>query len=298
MLAFLPPVVPAIRPLPSLADTFHQRSSTSFQRMAPSPTRWPEMVRRPWGKRPCRDYLAVLRAQEPKPVAKGVIECHPLRHLRWTLPPTPPTVGAVRDVRTALPAGDDFDRVNSTTHVFAAVGVDWRRVFALALRLEGGVEAEVVEAITYGEEWLVKDARSLEIVAANACLNQRCLVRRVDGPGGVLLDLSRAAPILRRAGVVEQHFSGEARSDPFVRDGTLLRALPTEIACTRDLEAPVWPKAFHFANVISTAGDTDERFGVVPLRRLADGRWASGSRHRTTAALLTGMPFPCRKIRE
>lgn len=256
------------------------------------------MVRRPWGKRPCRNYLEALRAHQPKPVAKHLIECHPLRHLRWTLPPTLLSDRHAPDVCSALPSGDHFDCVNSTTHVFAAVGVDWRRVFALALRLHGGVEAEVAEAVSYGEEWLVKDAASLEIVAANACLNQRCLVRRVDGPGGVPLEQSRASPILRRAGVEEQHFSGEARRDPFVSDGALLRALPTEIACTRDLEAPVWPKAFHFANVISTAGNTDERFGVVPLRRLADGRWASGSRHRTTAALLTGMPFPCRKIGE
>mmetsp|Transcript_30665 Transcript_30665/g.94940 ORF Transcript_30665/g.94940 Transcript_30665/m.94940 type:complete len:80 (+) Transcript_30665:744-983(+) len=67
------------------------------------------------------------------------------------------------------------------------------------------------------------------------------------------------------------------------------------LASTRDLEAPVWPKVLHFAEILSADPDAfASRLGEVPVRRLANGAWAAGSRHRVAAAKLAGVPVQCR----
>ena len=74
----------------------------------------------------------------------------------------------------------------------------------------------------------------------------------------------------------------------------------TRPASTRDLEAPVWPKVLHFAEIFASLDSPARaaRFSPVPLRRLAGGAWAAGSRHRVAAARLAGVPVECRLVRK
>jgi len=269
----------------------------------------------PWGKRPCRDYVRSVRAQSTRRLADGVIEVHPLAHLRWTLPPdgvsargdsAPPPTGLYGDgADGGAPARVDFDAVNSAAHVFAAEGVRWQRVFALARAIEAGEGGGVVDAVTIGDQWFPANARALEVVAAHACLDRRVRVRRVEVGSPVRLDPVRAYPLLRRAGIERAAEPAAARPfDGGGGGGGPLRARPAEIASTRDLVAPVWPKVYHFATLMDALApsDRDLRFpGPVPLRRLGSrnavkGPWATGSRHRPTAALLTGQTFAARIV--
>ena len=75
---------------------------------------------------------------------------------------------------------------------------------------------------------------------------------------------------------------------------------PERLASTRDLEAPVWPKVLHFAEVLADldAAARRERFGEVPVRRLANGAWAAGSRHRVAASRLCGLALACRVVKK
>ena len=120
-----------------------------------------------------------------------------------------------------------------------------------------------------------------------------CLARAV---GGVALDFERAAPLLSRAGVR----APEVAADPFL-DGARTLVRPERLASTRDLEAPVWPKVLHFAEVLANLPDAAarrERFGDVPVRRLASGAWAAGSRHRVAASKLCGLALACRVVKK
>ena len=255
----------------------------------------------PWGKRPCQDYLKDMRAQTPVVLDDGLVECHPLRHLRWTA-----CVSEEEDADSPLPAQlhsgtPEVNARNSACHAAAAVGVDWTNVLRNAMAYRDGAPVPVVDCTN---DWRVADANSLEVVAACACLDRRVLVRRVDG-AGVALDLARAAPLFARAGMlVSAHdgmpVSAHDSSDPFL-DETRTLVRPECLASTRDLEGPVWPKVLHFAEVLSNLPDDAarrERFGPVPVRRLQNGVWAAGSRHRVAAARLCGVALPCRVVKK
>ena len=131
--------------------------------------------------------------------------------------------------------------------------------------------------------------------AEEAADNGGVAVRR-GGGAGVALDFERAAPLLSRAGVS----APEVAADPFL-DGARTLVRPERLASTRDLEAPVWPKVLHFAEVLANLPDDAarrERFGEVPVRRLANGAWAAGSRHRAAAARLCGLALACRVVKK
>ena len=64
----------------------------------------------PWGKRPCQDYLKALREQTPARLDGDLVECHPLRHLRWT------AGVAEEEGSSPLPPQLDFDARNSACH--------------------------------------------------------------------------------------------------------------------------------------------------------------------------------------
>lgn len=247
----------------------------------------------PWGKKPCRDYLKDMRAQTPVVLDDGLVECHPLRHLRWTA-----CVSEEEDAASPLPAQlhsgtPEVNARNSACHAAAAVGVDWTNVLRNAMAYRDGAPVPVVDCTN---DWRVADAASLEVVAACACLDKRVSVRRVDG-AGVALDPALAAPLFARAGLpVSVHDS----SDPFL-DETRTLVRPECLASTRDLEGPVWPKVLHFAEVLADLPDDaarSERFGPVPVRCLANSVWAAGSRHRVAAARLCGVALPCRVVKK
>ena len=82
----------------------------------------------PWGKRPCQDYLKALREQTPARLDDGLVECHPLRHLRWTA-----GVAEENEDSSPLPPQLAFDARNSACHAAAAAGVDWTAVLRLSL---------------------------------------------------------------------------------------------------------------------------------------------------------------------
>ena len=240
----------------------------------------------PWGKRPCQDYLKALREQMPARLDDGLVECHPLRHLRWTA-----GVAEENEDSSPLPPQVDFDARNSASHAAAAAGVDWPAVLRQARAYRGGAPVPVVEVL---DNWRVADAESLEVAIACACLDRRVAARRGEG-AGVALDLERAAPLFSRAGVR----APEVVADPFL-DGARTFVRPERLASTRDLEAPVWPKVLHFAEVLADldAAARRERFGEVPVRRLANGAWAAGSRHRVAAARLCGLALACRVVKK
>ncbi|CAH0364868.1 unnamed protein product [Pelagomonas calceolata] len=239
----------------------------------------------PWGKRPCQDYLKALREQTPARLDDGLVECHPLRHLRWT-------AGVAEDDEDSspLPPQLAFDARNSACHAAGAAGVDWTAVLRHARAYRGGAPVPVVDVL---DNWRVA-AESLEVVIACACVDRRVVARR-GGGAGVALDLERAAPLLSRAGVS----APEVAADPFL-DGARTLVRPERLASTRDLEAPVWPKVLHFAEVMAglDAAARRERFGDVPVRRLANGAWAAGSRHRVAAARLCGLALACRVVKK
>ena len=242
----------------------------------------------PWGKRPCQDYLKALREQTPAPLDDDLVECHPLRHLRWT-------AGVAEDdeeCSSPLPPQLAFDARNSASHAAAAAGVDWTAVLRRARAYRGGAPVPVVDCTS---DWRVADAESLEKVIACACLDRRVAARR-GGGAGVALDFERAAPLLARAGMT----APEVAADPFL-DGARTLVRPERLASTRDLEAPVWPKVLHFAEVMANLPDATarrERFGEVPVRRLANGAWAAGSRHRVAASRLCGLALACRVVKK
>ena len=241
----------------------------------------------PWGKRPCQDYLKALREQTPARLDDGLVECHPLRHLRWTA-----GVAEENEDSSPLPPQLDFDARNSACHAAGAAAVDWTRVLRRARAYRGGAPVPVVEAL---DDWRVADAESLEVVIACACLDRRVAARR-GGGAGVALDLERAAPLLSRAGLS----APEVAANPFL-DGARTLMRPERLASTRDLEAPVWPKVLHFAEVLADLTDDAarrERFGEVPVRRLANGAWAAGSRHRVAASRLCGLALACRVVKK
>ena len=239
----------------------------------------------PWGKRPCQDYLKTLRQQTPARLDDDLVECHPLRHLRWTT-----GVAEENEDSSPLPPQLDFDARNSACHAAAAAGVDWTAVLRRARAYRGGAPVPVVDVL---DNWRVA-AESLEVVIACACVDRRVVARR-GGGAGVALDLERAAPLLARAGVS----APEVVADPFL-DGARTLVRPERLASTRDLEAPVWPKVLHFAEVLADldAAARRERFGEVPVRRLANGAWAAGSRHRVAAARLCGLALACRVVKK
>ena len=239
----------------------------------------------PWGKRPCQDYLKTLRQQTPARLDDDLVECHPLRHLRWT-------AGVAEEASSPLPPQLAFDVRNSACHAAAAAGVDWTAVLRRARAYRGGAPVPVVDCTS---DWRVADAAALEVAIACACLDRRVAVRRREG-AGVALDPARAAPLLSRAGVS----APEVVADPFL-DGARTLVRPERLASTRDLEAPVWPKVLHFAEVLASLPDDAarrERFGEVPVRRLANGAWAAGSRHRVAAARLCGLALACRVVKK
>ena len=242
----------------------------------------------PWGKRPCQDYLETLRQQTPARLDDGLVECHPLRHLRWT-------AGVAEDdeeCSSPLPPQLAFDARNSASHAAAAAGVEWTAVLRRAKAYRGGAPVPVVDVL---DNWRVADAESLEVVVACACLDRRVAARR-GGGAGVALDFERAAPLLSRAGMT----APEVAADPFL-DGARTLVRPERLASTRDLEAPVWPKVLHFAEVMANLPDAAarrERFGDVPVRRLANGAWAAGSRHRVAACRLCGLALACRVVKK
>ena len=240
----------------------------------------------PWGKRPCQDYLKALREQTPAPLDDDLVECHPLRHLRWTA-----GVSEENEDSSPLPPQLDFDARNSACHAAAAAGVDWTAVLRRARAYRCGAPVPVIDCTS---DWRVAEAESLEVTIACACLDRRVAARRGDG-AGVALDLERAAPLLSRAGV----WAPEVAADPFL-DGARTLVRPERLASTRDLEAPVWPKVLHFAEVLENLPDAAarQRFGDVPVRRLASGVWAAGSRHRVAAARLCGLALACRVVKK
>ena len=241
----------------------------------------------PWGKRPCQDYLKTLRQQTPAPLDDDLVECHPLRHLRWTA-----GVAEENEDSSPLPPQLAFDARNSACHAAAAAGVDWTAVLRRARAYRGGAPVPVVDVL---DNWRVADAESLEVVVACACLDRRVAARRGGGTG-VTLDFERAAPLFSRAGLS----APEVVADPFL-DGARTLVRPERLASTRDLEAPVWPKVLHFAEVMANLPDAAaqrERFGEVPVRRLANGAWAAGSRHRAAAARLCGLALACRVVKK
>ena len=241
----------------------------------------------PWGKRPCQDYLKALREQTPAPLDDDLVECHPLRHLRWTA-----GVAEENEDSSPLPPQLAFDARNSACHASAAAGVDWTAVLRRARAYRGGAPVPVVDCTS---DWRVADAESLEKVIACACLDRRVAARR-GGGAGVALDFERAAPLFSRAGVR----APAGAADPFL-DGARTLVRPERLASTRDLEAPVWPKVLHFAEVMANLPDDAarrERFGDVPVRRLANGAWAAGSRHRAAAARLCGLALACRVVKK
>ena len=240
----------------------------------------------PWGKRPCQDYLKALREQTPAPLGDGLVDCHPLRHLRWTA-----GVAEENEDSSPLPPQLAFDARNSASHAAAAAGVDWTAVLRRARAYRGGAPVPIVACTS---DWRVADIESLEVVIACACLDRRVVVRCREG-AGVALDLERAAPLLSRAGVS----APEVAADPFL-DGARTLVRPERLASTRDLEAPVWPKVLHFADVMAglDAAARRERFGDVPVRRLANGAWAAGSRHRAAASRLCGLALACRVVKK
>mmetsp|Transcript_33226 Transcript_33226/g.102972 ORF Transcript_33226/g.102972 Transcript_33226/m.102972 type:complete len:161 (-) Transcript_33226:110-592(-) len=128
----------------------------------------------PWGKRPCQDYLATVRAQPPPRPADGLVDCHPLLHLRWTVEAAPELTAGDGGLPTPLddgpPTALDFDAVNSATRAAAAVGVDWRRCLALAREYAAGTPPPVVAC---APGWRVADVGSLEVVVACACFDPR-----------------------------------------------------------------------------------------------------------------------------
>ena len=239
----------------------------------------------PWGKRPCQDYLKTLRQQTPARLDDDLVECHPLRHLRWT-------AGVSEEASSPLPPQLDFDARNSACHAAAAAGVDWTAVLRRARAYRCGAPVPVIDCTS---DWRVAEAESLEVTIACACLDRRVAVRR-GGGAGVALDFERAAPLLSRAGMT----APEVAADPFL-DGARTLVRPERLASTRDLEAPVWPKVLHFAEVMANLPDAAaqrERFGEVPVRRLANGAWAAGSRHRAAAARLCGLALACRVVKK
>ena len=64
----------------------------------------------PWGKRPCQDYLKALREHTPARLDDDLVECHPLRHLRWT------AGVAEEEDSSPLPPQLAFDARNSACH--------------------------------------------------------------------------------------------------------------------------------------------------------------------------------------
>ena len=145
----------------------------------------------PWGKRPCQDYLKTLRQQTPARLDDDLVECHPLRHLRWT-------AGVAEDdeeCSSPLPPQLDFDARNSACHAGRGCGVDWTAVLRRARAYRGGAPVPVVDVLG---NWRVADAAALEVAIACACLDRRVAARRCGGTG-VTLDFERAAPLFSRA---------------------------------------------------------------------------------------------------
>ncbi len=104
----------------------------------------------PWGKRPCQDYLKALRQQTPAPLDDDLVECHPLRHLRWTA-----GVAEEEEASSPLPPQLAFDARNSACHAAAAAGVDWTAVLRHARAYRGGAPVPVVEVL---DDWRVAAA--------------------------------------------------------------------------------------------------------------------------------------------
>ena len=129
-------------------------------------------------------------SKRPAPLDDDLVECHPLRHLRWTA-----GVAEENEDSSPLPPQLDFDARNSACRAAAAAGVDWTAVLRRARAYRGGAPVPVVDVLG---NWRAADAAALEVVVACACLDRRVAARRGGGTG-VTLDFERAAPPFSRA---------------------------------------------------------------------------------------------------
>ena len=234
--------------------------------------------------------------------------------------------------------------INSATRTMA-LQVDWDRVRSLTAELEFELEKETgslrdglsiasmsrtVDATFDPLEghWQV-ELSSLDLVIAHAMLDLPVVVRPAPSPepqspeptigrAATLtrgLDETKLFPIFKRAGELERVRAASIsiqdgwQTNPTAAGGTgrPLRLLdPALVMSSRDLEALVWPKVWHFAKKLRTIyGDVKEGesdyadshqaaahvFGTVPVTWVPLARrWMSGNRHRGMASRLAGLP--------
>lgn len=223
----------------------------------------------PWGKKPCKDWLHRVKNRGLE-VRGARLVGHPL-HLRWAA--VPGVVGEPFDLNVA----------NSATLAYALV-CDWRAAFDLAHDLD---TPQPVRAFWSDGAWQA-DAADLELVVAHALRDLDVLVEPAPSGHGADLDATKCYAFYKRRSLASPLSVAKPEQQPDFVD-------PANVMCSRDLEACVWPKCYHFAQRMSTDFDS---FGLVPLRWIPEaGRWSVGNRHRPMAAMLAGRSFQARYVR-
>ena len=257
----------------------------------------------PWGKKPCKDWARALRERGARPTADGFV-CHPLAGLQWATIDEPARRSAARP--SAATPRVDFDVVNSAAVAFA-MDVDFAAALALARELDGDGDrrrrapAAVAAFRNPRGLWQVADREGLALVVAHALLDRDVAVRAVERGAGVACDRTKLQSLARRRGWPAAPAAAAEPRDACVSEPSSSLLLDAaHVACSRDLEACVWPKVWHFATAMLAARDGDAlaaRFGDVPARWCASARrWTVGSRHRAMAARVSGLPIRARPI--
>ena len=217
----------------------------------------------PWGKRPCQDYLKALRQQRRRP-DDGLVECHPLRHLRWTA-----GVAEDEECSSPLPPQLAFDARNSACHASAAAaGLD------RGPPRKAAAAAPPVPVVDVLDNWRVADT-DRRGRCRGACLRST-RGRRRGGGTGVTLDFERAAPLFSRADECARE-----RADPFLDGATLVRQRWRARAIWKRPSGRVPLRRGH--GNCPTQPRSGGRFGGGPSGASRTAR-AAGSRHRAAAA--------------
>ena len=127
--------------------------------------------------------------------------------------------------------------------------------------------------------WQVADRDGLALVVAHALLDRDVVVRAVECGVGVACDRTKLQSLARRRGWPTAPAAAAEPGDAFVSEPSSSLLLDAaHVACSRDLEACVWPKVWHFTTAMlapSRRHAVAARFGDVPAR------WCSSARRWT-----------------